>query len=79
VNLAVLGSLGLGAGIAALIAGWQQVQGLLTRLVGILVVTAEFRGWAAEEVAFPFPPVLGRNPPHSPPLEAWLGSVRRTG
>lgn len=44
---ATLGTLGLGAGLAALMAGWQQVRGFITRIAGILVMSSEYRGFGA--------------------------------
>lgn len=43
-DLSQLSTLGLGAGVAALAAGWQQVKNLITRLTGTFMVTLEFTG-----------------------------------
>lgn len=39
-----LASLGMGAAFAGLLAGWEQVKGLLQRIIGIVVITVDVRG-----------------------------------
>lgn len=45
-----LGTLGTGALITAVVAGWSQVKGSLTRLSGLLVITANIE--ARPSIAF---------------------------
>ena len=42
-DLTTLGTLGLGAAVTALAAGWQQVRSFLQSLLGIVMMTSEFR------------------------------------
>ncbi len=51
-DLSTLGTLGVGAGIAAIAAGWQQVRGFLGRLAGLLVVSSEFRYMGGQSARF---------------------------
>lgn len=47
-DISTLSTLGLGAGLAALAAGWSQVKSFLGRLAGVFIVTVELRDRAAE-------------------------------
>lgn len=47
-DASTLGTLGVGAVIAAIVAGWQQVKGFLQGLAGVLVMTSSFRYYGSE-------------------------------
>lgn len=47
-DISALGTLGIGAALAAVVAGWQQVKGFLQQVAGLLIVTSEFHFMGAQ-------------------------------